>query len=155
MEGGRMAKWELPPIAKVYEALSAVADGRVTITGETNAQVVSSARDKTYTVKWSPDFRQITANDNASRWQGYIGYPIIAVLLFLKRIDYAPDAAKALANVPWNELNKQYRRDYDRAIDHALKNVADPDAIRVEAQRIFDQLAELELEKLTGRGHLE
>ena len=105
-----MARWELPPIAKVYEALSAVADGRVTLTGATSAQVTSSARDKTYTVKWSPDFRHITSNDNASRWQGYTGYPIIAVLLVLKRLDYRPEAAAALAGVPWNELNKQYKR---------------------------------------------
>ena len=77
-------RWKLPPIAKVYEALSAVADGRVRITGDTAAQVTSSTRDKTYTVHWSPDLAHITANDNASHWQGYTGYPIIAVLFVLK-----------------------------------------------------------------------
>jgi hypothetical protein len=146
-----MPKWELPPIAKVYEALSAVADGRVTLTGETSAQVISSARDETYTVKWSAgDFRQITSNDNASRWQGYTGYPIIAALLVLKQLDYQPEIAAALADVPWNALNKQYKRDYDAAIEHVLAGIAGMDAVRAEAQRIFDQLAGLGLEKLTA-----
>ena len=83
-----MTKWNMPPIAKVYEALSAVADGRVKLTGETTAEVLSSERDKTYTVKWSGGERSITSNDNATRWQGYIGYPIIAVLLETGRIPY-------------------------------------------------------------------
>jgi len=65
-----MASLNQPPVAKVYEALSAVGDGRVKLTGDTSAQVVSSGGDKTYTVKWSPDGGEITSDDNATRWQG-------------------------------------------------------------------------------------
>ena len=75
-----MSTWKSPPKAKVYEALSAVADGRVTLMGGEKAEVVSSDGTKTYHVEWSPDSNQITSNDNASYWQGYLGYPIIAVL---------------------------------------------------------------------------
>jgi hypothetical protein len=117
--------------------------------------VVSSAGDKTYTVRWSPDLTQITANDNASHWQGYTGYPIIAVLLVLKKLDYDPVIARALAGVPWNALNAQYKRDYDAAIAHVLDGIAavggQPDAVGREAERIFDQLRELELYRLTGK----
>jgi hypothetical protein len=74
-----MSTWKSPPKAKVYEALSAVADGRVTLMGGEKAEVVSSDGTKTYHVEWSPDSNQITSNDNASYWQGYMGYPIIAV----------------------------------------------------------------------------
>lgn len=142
-----MTAWDMPPIAKVYEALSAVADGRVMIKGETSAEVLSSERDKTYTVKWSADGRSITSNDNATRWQGYLGYPIIAVLLQTGRIPYDAVAAGALAGVPWHALNKQYKRDYDAAVDHVLSGVSKPDAVRQDAARIYDALAGFALER--------
>lgn len=146
-----MAQWNQPPLAKVYEALSAVADGRVRITAETVAEVVSSAGDKTYTVKWSAEGREITSNDNATRWQGYTGYPIIAVLLQTGRLSYDARLAGLLAGVPWHDLNEQFKRDYDAAVDHVLRGVAEkggsPEAVREEAARIHQELAALALER--------
>ncbi len=150
-----MTKWNMPPIAKVYEALSAVADGRVKLTTDTSAEVLSSERDKTYTVKWSadgaPDGRSITSNDNATRWQGYTGYPIIAVLLQTARIAYDPAKAAALSGVPWHALNQQFKRDYDAAVDDILARVerdgGDAAGIRREAERIYAALGEMQLEK--------
>jgi len=146
-----MTKWNQPPIAKVYEALSAVADGRVNLTSDTSAEVLSSERDKSYTVKWSVDAPGITSNDNATRWQGYTGYPIIAVLLHTGRIPYDSAVAAALAGVPWHALNQQYKRDYDAAIEHVLAQIeqagGDPAAIRREAERIYEALAGLQLER--------
>src|SRR5512144_3190240 len=118
-----MTKWNMPPIAKVYEALSAVADGRVTITGDTTAEVLSSELDKAYAVKWEAGGPGITSNDNATRWQGYAGYPIIAVLLQTGRISYDQAIAEALAGVPWHSLNEQFKRDYDAAIEQVLQQV--------------------------------
>ena len=46
-----MSTWKMPPKAKVYEALSTVADQRVTIIGPSTAQVQSSSHDKTYDVE--------------------------------------------------------------------------------------------------------
>lgn len=147
-----MTQWSLPPIAKIYEALSAVADGRVKLTGAATAEVLSSERDKTYVVKWSADGRSITSNDNATRWQGYIGYPIIAVLLQTGRIAYDAALASALAGVPWHTLNQQFKRDYDAAVAQVLAQVAeerggDEAAIRQEVDRIYAALAALELER--------
>ena len=146
-----MTRWNMPPLAKVYEALSAVADGRVTLTGETAAEVLSSERDKTYTVKWSADGRSVTSNDNATRWQGYIGYPIIAVLLQSGRLPFDRAAAEALGGVPWHALNQQYKRDYDAAVEHVLAGVrqrgSDDATIRAEVERIYGALAELALER--------
>jgi hypothetical protein len=146
-----MTKWNMPPVAKVYEALSAVADGRVKLTGETAAEVLSSERDKTYKVQWSADGQGITSNDNATRWQGYIGYPIIAVLLETGRIPYDPVIASALAGVAWHGLNAQFKREYDAAIEYVLAQVrehgGDPDSIRREAERIHTVLGGLQLER--------
>jgi len=146
-----MTKWKLPPKAKVFEALSALADGRVRIIGPTSAEVVSSSHDKTYSVVWSKDLSQITSNDNASYWQGYYGYPIIAVLLSLKKIDFNENIAKQLSGVPWKEINSRFKRDYDRAVNHVLEQLDVQGGNRAdiiqEVDRIFDQLSHLNLER--------
>jgi hypothetical protein len=150
-----MAPLNEPPISKVYEALTAVGDGRVKLTEATSAQVVSSGRDQTYTVKWSADGGEITSDDNATRWQGYLGYPIIAVLLLTGRLPHDPAVARWLAGVPWHALNKQYKRDYDAAVNHVLEGLRqsgiNPDAVRGEAVRIYGALARLRLERLTTK----
>lgn len=69
---------KLPPIEKIPEAYSAIADNRV-VMSEHSALVDSSDYTKRYTVTWDEDV--YTANDNASIWQGYAGYPMIAVLM--------------------------------------------------------------------------
>ena len=146
-----MAQWNQPPIAKVYEALSAVADGRVKLIGDMTAQVVSSGGEKIYTVKWSPDGREITSNDNATRWQGYLGYPIIAVLLLMDRLPYDPGVAQWLTGVKWHDLNAQYKRNYDAAVDLVLEGLrqrgVDVLAVRAEAVRIHQALVGLGLER--------
>ena len=73
-------KWKMPPIVKVYEALGAIGDGRVRIEDSRRAFVTSSDAGKTYEVESSADPPEIASNDNASYWQGYLGYPAIAVL---------------------------------------------------------------------------
>jgi hypothetical protein len=150
-----MGKWKLPPPAKIYEALSAIADGRVTFVSDTSAQVVSSSRDRTYTVKWNADLTQITSNDNASHWQGYLGYPIVAVLLASGRLELNRDIALHLAGVPWKIVNRQFRNDYDRAVESVVLDLKDKDvdvqAIRDEVQKIMVGLSRLDLEKLPGK----
>jgi len=146
-----MAVWKMPPKAKVYEALSAVADGRVTLTGPLTAQVRSSSGHKTYDVKWSEDVHEITSNDNASYWQGYIGYPIIAVLMELGKLSFDPDVARKLSGVPWKEINNRFKRDYDKAVNHVLDQIEEEGGDRAEitgeVEKIYDQLGKLELQR--------
>ena len=68
------------PLAKVYEALSAISSKRV-IMNDTEAIVYSSDNKKQYKVQWLDN--KYTSNDNATYWQGYSGYPVIAVLMLL------------------------------------------------------------------------
>lgn len=151
-----MATWKTPPKAKVYEALGAIGDGRVEMApGERLARVGSSARDKTYSVEWSEDGKAITSDDNASHWQGYLGYPILAVLMLRGDLDYSPKAASRLAGVPWKRLNDEFRRDYDRVTEHVLDAIArdggDRHEIEAEVDRLMARIAGLRLEKLTRR----
>ncbi|MGO9566755.1 MAG: hypothetical protein ACLP5H_04345 [Desulfomonilaceae bacterium] len=150
-----MGTWKSPPKAKIYEALSAVADGRVTLMGGEIAEVVSSDGTKTYHVEWSPDLNGITSNDNASYWQGYMGYPIIAVLMVLGKLQYKTEVPSFLAGVPWKQLNRRFRNDYPKAIDSVLDTLESKGTPRqivvTEVERIMAQIEGLKLEKLPRR----
>ena len=147
-----MDSWKLPPKAKIYEALSAVADNRVKITSETSAIVTSSSLDKNYTVTWSEDLTHITSNDNASHWQGYVGYPIVAVLLVKGKMNFDRKIAGHLAGIAWKKVNKQFKNDYDKAVESVLATLEekgiDTRSIRDEVERIMTQIEQLALKKL-------
>jgi hypothetical protein len=136
-----MDRWKQPPATKVYEALSALADGRVSVTGPGKATVLSSGRDRTYDVEWSADGRVITANDNASYWQGYTGYPIIAVLLALGALRVDEAAVAPLAGVDWHQLNKRFRRDYQAAVEHVLGGLEERGVDTVPIVRAVEDIA--------------
>jgi hypothetical protein len=147
--------WQMPPIAKVYEALSALSDGRVLLDSATHARVTSSAGDKVYDVEISPDGRTISANDNASYWQGYLGYPAIAVMLARGLYQPDPDVLKALGGIQWKKLNRRNRNNYDRAIAEVLAEAEragyDPKRITSEAEAILQVLRSTA--PLKGRRH--
>ena len=150
-----MGDWKVPPKAKIYEALTAVADGRVKLTGGETAEVLSSDGAKTYIVEWSADLRQITSNDNASYWRGYIGYPIIAVLMALGRLDFDGTVAQVLSGIAWKQMNRRFRNDYDKAVESVLLNLDVEPGLRrrvaSEVDKIFIQLEKLNLEALPRR----
>ncbi len=147
-----MGGWKVLPQAKIYEALTAVADGRIKLKGNEIAEVLSSDGAKTYIVEWSADLRQITSNDNASYWQGYIGYPIIAVLMALGRLDFDGRVAQALSGIAWKQTNRRFRNDYDKAVQSVLLNLDVESGLRQrvvsEVDKIFARLETLELAAL-------
>ena len=112
--------WKLPPRIKVYEALGAIADGRVELVTEHNAHVHSSARQKTYDVSWNLETNEITSNDNGSYWQKYLSYPGLAVLMLLGKLPYEEKYTQALKNISWGNLNEEMRRDYTKSEEYVL-----------------------------------
>jgi len=150
-----MDLWRMPPKAKIYEALSAIGDGRVTLKEGRQAEVVSSSGTKTYLVEWSEDQSAITANDNASYWQGYMGYPIIAILMLLGRLSFKKEVANLLSGILWKKINKQFRNDYTKATESVLDQLeakgTPRETITSEVDRIMVQIEKLELEKLPRR----
>jgi hypothetical protein len=148
-----MASWAMPPPIKIYEAIGAVGDGRVRAI-ETESpprvwEVGSSDGSKTYRVEISADGREIGSNDNASYWQGYLGYPAIAVLIARGTLSASPEATRALAGIPWKELNRRFKNDYTRTAVEVARIVSerggDFEAIRAEAASMLDALAALAL----------
>ena len=134
--------WRMPPIAKVYEALGAIGDGRVHLEDQGRATVTSSDRSKTYVVETAADSREVSSNDNASYWQGYLGYPAIAVMIAGGLYQPRADVAKALSGIPWKELNRRFHNDYERTVAEVLREASahgfDPSTIRCEAQAVLD-----------------
>src|SRR6201987_2970092 len=104
-----MKKWRMPPPIKVYEAIGAIGDGRVRAIGDSDApnawEIGSSAGVKPYRVEIPPHGRPTSSNDNASYWQGYLGYPAIAVLIARGRLHASGETTRMLAGIPWKELN--------------------------------------------------
>jgi hypothetical protein len=140
-------KWKMPPAAKIYEALGALGDGRVMLIDDSHARVRSSDGTKTYDVEISPDGHEISSNDNASYWQGYLGYPGVAVMLARGFLRAAPAAVTALTGVPWNELNRRFRNDYAKTIAQVearmKKSGGDPAAVRAEVASVMRALERL------------
>ncbi len=138
---------KLPPLAKVFEAWSALADGRVALDAEERrASVASSNGAKTYTVAWSEDGTVYSSNDSATYWQGYAGYPVIAVLIAQGRLPFDRAMADGFAHVNWTELNERHRRDYAAAVrevvDERGLDAAQADAA---AHEVLDALAALDI----------
>jgi hypothetical protein len=140
--------WKMPPIVKVYEAIGALGDGRVRIEDDARATVRSSEGTKVYDLEFSRDGREISSNDNASYWQGYLGYPAIAVLIERGILKRPPaDAIEALSGVPWKEMNRKLGNDYAKTIAE-VERIADsaghdPRAIRAAAEAILEELRHL------------
>lgn len=137
----------MPPLVKVYEALGAIGDGRVRIANAHRSFVTSSDGSKTYEVETSEDGAEISSNDNASYWQGYLGYPAIAVMIARGLIRPDEAAVRALAGIPWKQLNTRYRSDYNRTIEDVARRAAergcDPVALRAAVQAVLDSLRAL------------
>jgi len=139
--------WKMPPPIKIYEALGAIGDGRIRLEDEHRALVTSSEGDKTYEVELSDDGREISSNDSASYWQGYLGYPAIAVLLIRGLYRAPANVIDALAGIPWKEINRRFKNDYEQTLAEVNKIVEasghDPDAIASEVDAIMEALRKL------------
>jgi len=119
-------KWKHPPIIKIYEALGAVADGRVEVSGNT-AKVYSSSKKKFYDVTYDPVGGSIMANDNGSYWKGYLGYPAIAFLMKVGLVSYDEQIGAMLKDIAWKDLNQKYKNDFDKTLEYILSTKSDED----------------------------
>lgn len=143
---------KLPPIEKIYEAWSAVADGRVALRpDERRASVASSNGAKGYTVSWNEDGTAYSSNDNATYWQGYAGYPVIAVLMERGALPLDRAVAAKFADVNWTELNERHKRDYAAAV-HEVVDERGLDAAQADAaaHEALNALAALAIEIKRG-----
>ena len=142
-------KWKIPPDIKIYEALGAVADGRIEMDGDT-ARVYSSSRNKFYDVHYDRAAHAIMTNDNGSFYQRYLGYPAIAYLMLAGEVSYDPNVAELLKGIAWKDINQKFKNDFAKTIGHILtgKNADEQTAIKAEVERIARQIKALDLDLL-------
>ena len=137
---------KLPPIEKIYEAYSAIADGRVSM-HDHFAEVTSSDRTKDYIVTFSNN--TYSSNDNGSYWQSYAGYPIIAVLMLQGRLSYDPQTASLFKNINWKKLNTQFKNKYADAVKEIFRDLhnrgIDTDEITRQVQVSYNELKRLDI----------
>ena len=132
---------KLPPIEKVFEAWTALADNRVSL-GNGEATVKSSDGAKEYTVKFRDDL--FSSDDNASFWRSYAGYPVIAVLMLQGRLPYDKEEALLWKDVNWKALNTKYRNRYAEAVKEvALGRDIDMQKANSSAEAVMTALKSL------------
>lgn len=131
-----------PPKEKVYEAFSAIADGRVNMK-EDHAEVTSSNGDKTYEVQWRDNMA--ASSDPATYWQGYPGYPLIAVWILQGKLQADRTIMSYTAGIPWKKLNDACKRDYARALELALQDNPHKDVVLKEGEKVNAQLAKMDV----------
>jgi hypothetical protein len=142
------AELSLPPRIKVLEALGSIADGRVKLVGDREAVVVSSMGDRQYAVYVDAEKGEAFSDDNGTRFRGYVGYPIIAVLMLKGVLPYEERFAKALAGLPWKELNERFKK--YAVVEGIVKRRArekgvDPKELDAYVSSVLKRLAELRL----------
>jgi len=110
-----LRRLRLPPRIKVLEAAGALGDGRVEAWddgGVWRGRVVSSTGERVYRVAVVLEGGRGRAysDDNGTRLRGYVGYPIIALLMLKGVLPRDPEVEGALSGVAWKRLNEKYRR---------------------------------------------
>ena len=100
----------MPPRIKVLEALGAIADNRIKKIDDKVYEVTSSDGTRKYRVIVDFDNRKVYSNDNGTKLRGYVGYPIIAVLMLNGILPFNEKLSKALKGIPWKKLNETYKR---------------------------------------------
>lgn len=140
-----MTMIKLPPIEKIPEAYSAIEDDRIIIFDD-YANVKSSNNEKEYTIKWKGDVYY--SNDNSTYWQGYPGYPLIAVLMLQNRLSLNRDISNFFKNIDWHELNSKNKGDYRASLEYVLKDISADDKRKIyeEIDRVYEEIKGLHIE---------
>ncbi len=143
---------KIPPLEKIPEAYTAIEDNRITLY-EDYATVLSSNKEKEYLIKWKDN--TYYSNDNSTYWQGYIGYPVIAVLMLKDVLSLDKDISSYFKNINWNILNKENKRDYKKSLENILKDIPteEQEKIYTEINKVFEQIKKLNIE-LTKKKNL-
>lgn len=141
-----MAEWDIPPRVKVLEAMGAVADGRVEVKNH-KGKVTSSMETKKYTVVYEEKRNAVYSNDNASKWQGYMGYPTIAFLMEKGMIGYDKKVAQAMKGFRWKKLNEKFDDHSETALYVKQECSLKPEDIEGAVDAVMRRLRELGLKK--------
>jgi len=136
----------------VYEALSAIADGRFELTGENTAKCTSTSQGKFYEIELDPKTNSIMSNDNMAFYVGELSYPMVAMLLVKNVIPYDETIQQYLKDIKWKNINQKNKNDYMKSVEFVLNLLkeqgVDTEKIRNECDRIYGVVVEMKLSLL-------
>lgn len=138
------------PVEKVYEAWTAIADGRIKIAegstvSEGSATMSSSitASIMTYAGK---KMDGCSIRTTTRRIGAYAGYPILAVLMMQGRLPYDEAVAGQYAGVDWKAVNTRHRNKYAEAIAEVqTERNLDREQAATAARAVSDGLEDLNI----------
>jgi len=139
------------PVEKIYEAYTAIADKRIEFAEDGNkAHVRSSDNSKIYTIAWEGN--AYSSNDSATYWQGYCGYPVIAVLMEQGLLPLNRDTAALFAGVNWHELNNKHKRNYAAALEEVIRERGiSLGSLQQETEEVYAKMKELDVVLKRGK----
>ena len=88
-----------------------------------------------------------SSNDNATLWQHYPGYPILAVMMIQGQLKIHEERLSWFRAANWKQLNTKYKNQYDKAIAEFLEPFSEAvrSQIEDEVKCLFHQLKSMEL----------
>ena len=136
---------KLPPIEKIAESYTAIIDNRIEL-HEDFAVCKSSDGSKSYDIRWKDNVYY--SNDNSTYWQGYIGYPVIAVLMLKGKLPLNREILKYFKGINWKALNKKHKNKYSEALDEVLIDLTDEEKklVNKEMNYVYEQIKKLDIE---------
>jgi len=141
--------WKKPHISKIYEALTAIADNRIQISGNNKARCYSSSKNKYYEIEFDPKTNSIMSNDNTAFYKNTISYPMIAYLMMINRIAYDKKVLVNLKDIHWKDINQKVKNNYDLAIQTVLNDLkikgVDVNSIETIVENIYTEVNKLKL----------
>lgn len=144
-----MEYWKPAHHSKVYEALTAIADKRIELTGENSAVCTSSSRGKAYELTYDPVSNSMMSNDNTAFWTGAISYPMVAFLMLKGKIAYDSKLLQIFKDIRWKDIIQQNKKSYDKAVEVVLADLAargeDMNFVHREIAKVYAQVERLEL----------
>jgi len=129
-----------PPKIKVLEALSTIVDKRIKLLNDNYAEVTSSDGSRKYIVYVDLEHNEACSTDNGTMLRGYIGYPIIAMLMLKGKLPVNKVIANALKGINWRELNEKYKK-YSIVEEHIKEIVSrrgvNPQLVDMFKERVY------------------
>lgn len=146
--------WQKPHISKTYEALTAIADGRIEVDGK-KAKCFSSSKGKFYEIEYDESTNSIMSNDNSAYYTGTLSYPMIVFLMIKGKVSYNESLLKPLKGIFWKGINQKFKNDYTKAVELVIEDLQkkgeDIEFIQTEVQKIHEEVCKLEMNYLGER----
>ncbi|MEI8067631.1 MAG: hypothetical protein WCG91_01615 [Candidatus Shapirobacteria bacterium] len=143
--------WKKAHVIKIYEALSAIADDRVEVFGN-EGRCFSPTGEKVWDIKYNPTNNSINSNDNSAYYTHSLSYPMIAYLMVVRVIPYKAELLDTLQNISWEDINENFKNDYDKSIKFVLGELKreglDVEEIKKEVKKIYDFTCALKMKTL-------